>query len=191
MRYLKRWTGTSLEYREEDALIKLEIDDISPHQVDEIVGDGHCFFRAISKAITGTQSYHADFRKAVVEWMLCEDHPQELAQYIAPFDTVSDSDCQSAIQKYIDEGHMSLDGWGSDKEIRAFATMFQIVICVSTNSPGGRRWNYYSPIFSDEKTAEGNQTTTCTCITQTVGHIMTSLFPQNHEIANTRAIKLS
>ena len=47
MRYLKRWTGTSLEYREEDALIKLEIDDISPHQVDEIVGDGHCFFRAI------------------------------------------------------------------------------------------------------------------------------------------------
>ena len=41
MRYLKRWTGTNLEYREEDALIKLEIDNISPHQVDEIVGDGH------------------------------------------------------------------------------------------------------------------------------------------------------
>ena len=86
-----------------------------------------------------------------MEWMLCEDHPQKLAQYIAPFDAVSDSDCQSAIQKYIDERHMSLDGWGGDKEIRAFATMFQIVICVSTNSPGGRRWNYYSPIFSDEK----------------------------------------
>ena len=45
--------------------------------------------------------------------------------------------------------------------------------------------------FQIKKTAEGNQTTTCTYITQTVGHIMTSLFPQNHEIANTRAIKLS
>ena len=186
---MKRWTWTSLEYREENALIKLEIDDISPHQVDEIVGDGHCFVRAISKAITGTQTYHADFRKAVVEWMLCEDHPQRLAQYIVPFDAVSGSDCQSAIQQYIDERCMSLDGWGSDKEIRAFATMLQIVICVSTNSPGGRRWNYYSPIFF--RSAEENQTTTCTCITQTVSHIMTSLFPQNHENANTRVIKLS
>ena len=105
----KRLTGTSLE---EDALIKLEIDGISPHQVDEIVGDGHCLFRAISKAFTETQSYHADYRKAIVEWMLCEDHAQKLAQYIAPFDAVSDSDCQSAIQKYIDERGMSLDGWG-------------------------------------------------------------------------------
>ena len=91
-----------------------------PHtRVDEIVDGGHCFFRANSKAITGTQGYHAYFRKAVVESMLCEDHPQKLAQYIAPFDAVSDSDCQSAIQKYIDERRMPLDGWGGDKEIRA------------------------------------------------------------------------
>ena len=130
MRYLKRWTGTNLEYGEEDALIKLEIDDISPHQVDEIVGDGHCFFRAISKAITGTQSYHADFRKAVVEWMLCEDHPQELAQYIAPLNTVSDSDCQSAIQKYIDERHMSLDGWGGDRNSCPFHHVPDCHLCV-------------------------------------------------------------
>ena len=70
---------------------------------------------------------------------------------IAPFDAVSDSDGQLAIQKYIDQARMSLDGWGGDKEIRAFATMFQVDICVSNNSRGGRRWNYYPPLFYDEK----------------------------------------
>ena len=70
---------------------------------------------------------------------------------IAPFDAVSDSDGQLAIQKYIDQARMSLDGWGGDKEIRAFATMFQVEICVSNNSRGGRRWNYYQPLFYDEK----------------------------------------
>ena len=56
---------------------------------------------------------------------------------IAPFDAVSDSDGQLAIQKYIDQSRMSLDGWGGDKEIRAYATMFQVDICVSNNSRGG------------------------------------------------------
>ena len=151
MRYLERWTETSLEYKDDGAVIKVEIYNIAPHQVDAIEGDGHCFFRAISKAVTGSQKYHTDFRKAVVEWMLCKDHPPQLAQYIAPFDAVSDSDGQLAIQKYIDEARMSLDGWGGDKEIRAFATMFQVDICVSNNSRGGRRWNYYPPLFYDEK----------------------------------------
>ena len=151
MRYLERWTRNSLEYKEDSTVIEVEIDSISPHQVVAIEGDGHCFFRAISKAVTGTQDFHSDFRKAVVEWMLYEDHPQQLAQYIAPFDPESDTDGQLAITRYIDQARMSLNGWGGDKEIRAFATMFQITICVSNISHEGRRWNYYPPLFYDEK----------------------------------------
>ena len=161
MEYLERWAGTTLQCKEERMVIKTEIDSISPHLVDEIEGDGHCFFRAISKAITGTQTYHASFRKAVVEWMLCEDHPPRLAKYVAPHDNmVTGSDCQLAIQKYIDQGRMSQDGWGGDKEIIAFATMFQVDICVSTNSCGGRRWHVYNGM---KRTVGGNPTTSCTC----------------------------
>ena len=84
--------------------------------------------------------------------MLCEDHPPQLAQYIAPD---SDTDGQLAIKRYIDQARMSLDGWGGDKEIRAFATMFQIDICVSNNSPGRRTWNYYPPLFHNAKSCRG------------------------------------
>ena len=83
--------------------------------------------------------------------MLCEDHPQQLSQYIAPFDPESDTYGQLAMSRYIDQARMSLNGWGGDKEIRAFATMFQITICVSNISHEGRRWNYYPPLFYDEK----------------------------------------
>ena len=145
MEYLERWTGTTLQCKEERMVIKTEIDSISPHLVE---GDGHCFFRAISKAITGTQTYHASFRKAVVEWML---YPPRLAKYVAPHDNVTGSDCQLAIQKFIDQGCMCQDGW----EIIAFATMFQVDICVSTNSCGGRRWHVYHPYFWDEKNCRG------------------------------------
>ena len=67
MSYFERWTRNSLEYKEDSTFIEVEIDSISPHQVVAIEGDGHCFFRAISKAVTGTQDFHSDFRKAVVE----------------------------------------------------------------------------------------------------------------------------
>ena len=140
-------------------VIKTEIDSISPHLVDAI--------KLISKAITGT---HASFRKAVVEWMLCEDHPPRLAKYVAPHDNmVTGSDCQLAI---IDQGRMSQDGWGGDKEIIALATMFQVDICVSTNSCGGRRWHVY---IWDENKCRGKSDT---CITQIM---VILLFPQRNE----------
>ena len=149
MRYVEQFTGTSLEYKEEYTVIKAEIDSIAPHQVCDIRGDGRCFFRAISKAVTGTQEFHGEFRKAVIEWMLREDHPPQLAVYVDPD---SGTDGKAAIKKYVEQTDMAVDGWSGDKEMRAFATMFQIEICVSNNSPGGRRWNYYSPLFYHEHT---------------------------------------
>ena len=155
MEYLERWAGTTLQCKEERMVIKTEIDSISPHLVDAIEGDGHCFFRAISK---GTQTYHASFRKAVVEWMLCEDHPPRLAKYVAPHDNmVTGSDYQLAIQKYIDQGRMSQDGWGGDKEIIAFATMLTFV-CQQTPVEGDDGM-FTTHISGMKRTVGGNPTT--------------------------------
>ena len=37
--------------------------------------------------------------------------------------------------------------WGTDREIRAAATMFQVVIIVSNEHGRGRIWNFYPPPF--------------------------------------------
>ena len=124
--------------------------NIAPHKIERIVGDGHCLFRAISKAITGNQENHQLFRAAVVQWMLSERHPPQLAKYVGSVG--ENSVCSEVVREYIERSKMSHDTWGSDKEIRAFATMFQIVIYVSNNSPGGRRWNAFPPLFADEAT---------------------------------------
>ena len=47
-----------------------------------------------------TREFHGEFRKAVIEWMLCEYHPQQLARYVAPFDPDADTDGEAAIKKY-------------------------------------------------------------------------------------------
>ena len=152
-RYKEQWAGTSLEYKEDTTVIKAEIDSISPHQVDSIEGGGHCFFRAISKVVTGTQDFHTDFRKAVVAWMLLEDHPQQLAQYVAPFDPDTDTDGKTAIRRYIDESCMSRDGWWGTKRYVPLQPCFKLkYVCQTT--PGGRRWNVYPPLFHNAKTCK-------------------------------------
>ena len=62
---------------------------------------------------------------------------------------------------------MAFDGWGGHN---ALATMFQIDIYVSNNSPGGRRWNVFSPLFWDKSNC---RVTSDYCIIQIVEHIMT------------------
>uniref|UniRef100_A0A1X7TBM8 OTU domain-containing protein n=1 Tax=Amphimedon queenslandica TaxID=400682 RepID=A0A1X7TBM8_AMPQE len=37
---------------------RIPCSEIAPHIHDEIVGDGACFFRTLSKAVTGTEANH-------------------------------------------------------------------------------------------------------------------------------------
>ena len=77
------WSESDIVQHCEDDVISVDIDGISPHVVDTVIGDGHCLFRALSKAITGTQANHLAIRKAVVQWMLHEEHPRQLASFTA------------------------------------------------------------------------------------------------------------
>ena len=150
IKYLEKWSEIAIDTNKE-CDIMVDVDCIAPHAVDKNIGDGHCLFRAISKAVTGTQKNHAAVRKAVVQWMLCGDHPPELAKYIGSYDqsTAVSRDTSLVVKNYVEKSGMSQCAWGSDKEIRALATMFQIDIYVSNNSPGGRRWNTFSPLFRE------------------------------------------
>ena len=44
--------------------------EIAPHIRDEIVGDGASFYRAISKAIIGTEDNHFAVRMSLINFML-------------------------------------------------------------------------------------------------------------------------
>ena len=107
-------------------------DSVAPHLVDTIVGDGHCLFRAISKIITGSQTNDGAVRQAVVQWMLCKEHPPELAKRVATYAKSRDvsrdpSKCHLVMKEYIDESDMSGSAWGGDNEITSLATRY---LCV-------------------------------------------------------------
>ena len=152
VKYLQKWCGSAkIHCAAEDTDINSEkSQQIAPHAVDTIQGDGHCLFRAISKFITGNQKNHKLIRKAVVKWMLYKEHPPQLANYVTS--VVKDEEPVISVEEYIEKNGISQNGWGGDKEIRAFATMLQISIYVSNILPGGRRWNKFPPLFHNNLT---------------------------------------
>ena len=61
-------------------------------------------------------------RQAVVQWMLCKEHPPELAKRVAAYAKRHDvsrdpSKCHLVMKEYIDEADMSGSAWGGDNEI--------------------------------------------------------------------------
>ena len=48
---------------------KQTLDFSRPDETQNILGDGNCFFRALSFVITGSQSNHAYLRNAVIQHM--------------------------------------------------------------------------------------------------------------------------
>ena len=57
-----------------DHIKAVECQENFPYIRDEIIGDGNCFFRAVSKSVTGTQKNHKAFRKAIVNFMTLEEN---------------------------------------------------------------------------------------------------------------------
>lgn len=100
-----------------------ECPEINPHLLNRVIGDGHCGFRALSKAITGTEVNHIAFRAATVAFMKssCADRrrPWIVQRTLYP-----------TIDAYIDHRHMTSNGWMSDVEILYFASLLNIPISV-------------------------------------------------------------
>jgi hypothetical protein len=118
--------------------------EISPLLCHKINGDGNCFFRAVSKAVAGSQKYHMVVRSALCQFMLDNSHvfAPQLPEYHV------DSSL-GTVERYLSNRKMLDCGiWGTDIEILAAATFFQINIHVSSLGAGlNRAWFKFEPLF--------------------------------------------
>ena len=118
----------------------VECQEIYPHILDKVTGDGHCGFRALAKSITGTDSNHAALRAVVVAFM-----QQSCSGRRRPWIVGTKS-----IAEYIQLSHTGTTGWLSDVELQFLASLLQIPIYVFATLPGrrnARRWIQYGPAF--------------------------------------------
>lgn len=106
-------------------------------EVDRVLGDGNCFFRALSKAITGVEDYHISLRKAIAD-LESDNHPLFKPIHEAILSTNFETHSKNIKKQYI---------WGTTTEIIAAATLFQIDVYIATDSyrPGSVTWLLYTP----------------------------------------------
>ena len=106
-------------------------------EVDRVLGDGNCLFRAFSKAICGVEDYHLHLRKAIAEF---EADNHNLFKPI--HETVNRTKFHTHVQNI-----KKLYTWGTSTEIIAAATLFQVEVYIATDSyrPGVPMWLQYTP----------------------------------------------
>lgn len=106
-------------------------------EVDRVMGDGNCLFRALSKAVTGVEDYHISLRKAIAEFE-SDNHTLFKPIHEAIISTNFEAHNKNIKRQYI---------WGTTTEIIAAASLFQVDVYVATDSyrPGGVTWLLYTP----------------------------------------------
>ncbi|XP_070407786.1 uncharacterized protein [Nothobranchius furzeri] len=126
---------------------------------EEIVGDGNCFFRAVSRAVTGTQKHHRKFRLAVVNQL--KRNPQT-------YQSILRSE-YSSVPHYLNSSRMQYVGnWATEVEIQAAADYFGINIFTYCND----KWLEYSSYSSISnqgvylQNCNGNHYETVVCVKQ-------------------------
>ena len=106
-----------------------------PSELNHIVGDGNCLYRAISLDLCGSQAQHMVVREKIID-IMCRNH-QAFSAYV-------DGD----VGDYLAHNTLRPRSWGSDVEIFAAATLLQTTIVVYTaTSECSRRWLPHPPLF--------------------------------------------
>lgn len=106
--------------------------------IDRVLGDGNCLFRALSNQLTGTQEHHLLLRKAIAHF---EQKNEDI------FKPLHDSINRTPFQDHMQNIKKNCV-WGTLVEILAVSSLFQIEVFVASDSydPGGRPlWVKYSP----------------------------------------------
>ena len=131
---------------------KIPCRDIEPHVRDRVWGDDNCLFRAFSKEVTGTESNHRAFRQAIVNFMTHKDNAYRFCKDCFAGDTLEANLYEpiKSMTGYIKEKKLDQRGWGTDREIRAFATLCQIDVCTYSDNWSSRAWLKFSPLFHNE-----------------------------------------
>ena len=107
-----------------------------PLEVNTIVGNGNCLYRAISLEMCGTQNNHEQIRALIDHFML--ENQKKFEGYV-----------EENIGQCVARNNPELTTWGSDVEIYAAATLLQTPIVVYTAvSKTTRQWIPHMPLFS-------------------------------------------
>ena len=95
-------------------------------EIDRVLGDGNCLFRALSKEISGVEDYHLHLRKAISEFEA--DHIllfKPLHEAVYQTDRGFNSHLKNIKKQYI---------WGTSTEIIAAATLLETDIYVASDT---------------------------------------------------------
>ena len=110
-----------------------------PKDKKTIRGDGNCFFRSISFALTGNEDHHLEVRKCVVEHILF------LGDKIKSF-----LQANHTAKSYIKNSNMTKSGiWASEVEIFATAHLLKTDIYIYGKSGKTFSWLKFSAAFID------------------------------------------
>ena len=133
-----------------DAVKQVPCREIAPHIRDEIVGDGACFYRSISKAITGTEDNHFAVRLSLINFMLHPDNVVAFGRFLRTGISYY-LDAFKAVKSHINRHRLYLKtSWSTEYEIFAAATMFQVKIMVYSEYSNYRDWHTYVPQFTNK-----------------------------------------
>ena len=97
------------------------------------MGDGICLFRSLSLQLTGTQDHHIKLRKAIAKFEQTEGVFEKLHK------TINRTPFLSHLQKI-----KKTSVWGTNVEVMATASLFQIDFYVATESHNPT-WLRYTP----------------------------------------------
>ena len=113
--------------RQPDHLLNEQLSKYQPWETEDIVGDGNCLFRCLSKIITGSQENHSTLRSIISNYMASEGTTQ-MGWYFR----------QSRLTPcdyFLNERPTYLDGvWGGDFEIMAASAILQADIFIANNN---------------------------------------------------------
>ena len=136
--------------RRKDPVKQIPCSEIAPHIRDKIVGDGACFFRTLSKAITGTEANHYPVRMSLIKFML---HPANVLAFgrFLRQGVNYDKDALKAVTSHINRCRLYAEtSWSTEYEVFAAATMFQVKINVFSEYSDHRDWHTFVPRFTNE-----------------------------------------
>ena len=101
-----------------------------PCRTAVMVGDGNCFFRAVSHVVSGSQEHHIKLRHAVVNYM--KNNQNECGQYLRHE--------YSSVMEYLQKTRMKYANvWATEVEIQTMANLLKLDVYTYS----GDRWLSY------------------------------------------------
>ena len=145
---IKSWSKCKVHVELNPKLNIMPCAEIAPHIRDCVSADGHCFFRSLSKEITGNENNHKAVRLAIVNFVMHKECASRLVNHLS--EEHRDTSCSSVevMTRYVNNCQMDKCAWATEFEIFAAATLFQCKIHVfSYFGSSGRAWQTHNPVF--------------------------------------------